>query len=135
MKETRKVAQATQVINEVEQVKLYRLLLNPLHLNKKHKIIVAIGYEKEKLIEFYNSQISETPDSGHYFNDDGPLKWFNPSEDETTFEVKDNSPGIDSIWTDDKMIQKFLLESPEVPLLPADSTIPLAENTEGLKIV
>lgn len=146
MKETRKVAQTTQVINEVEQVRLYRLLLNPMHLNKKHKIIVAIAFEKEKLMEWYHNEIDIRSLS---FKKGGPLEWFNLLEFTpekaldnldlnaiTNFEVKDGGPGIDSIWTDDKMIQKFLTECPEVPLLPEDENVPLPiTETEGLKIV
>lgn len=85
----------------VTQVKVHILRLNPMTDRMEAQRIVAVSLDKDKLIEWYNTQKCEpyTDDRWHKsFQQGGPLEWFNPP----MHAVEECDPhfghGIQSVW-------------------------------------
>ena len=91
-----------------EQGLHYLLALNPIRERTEEMVIVAVSPSREKLVEFYNSQLCEeyteeinNETSGYKakfnksFRKGGPLEWMNPTDLDTLSEF---SHGIIEEW-------------------------------------
>jgi len=69
-------------VRTIEEVKVWRLYLNRMTAPKiEMGEIAAWSTDRNRLIEFYNSQKVEPYTDGRWakcFAKDGPLEWFNP---------------------------------------------------------
>lgn len=81
---------------QVTEIKVYKLVLNPMRSNMEAGEIVALSYDKQTLIDWYESQLAPEPyndeGSGSFavhgdthqwhksFKKDGPLEWYNPTD-------------------------------------------------------
>lgn len=118
MKETRNIT----------QVKIFKLILNPMMSNTENGTMVAVAYEKNKLIEWYNQQIAEEayytigdnyfPAKGDFpanevvghkyhkvFKQHGPLEWYNPADLES---LDHYGHGIQSEWVNEEIFENFV---------------------------
>ena len=89
----------------VEQVLIYYLVLNPMRDRTEAANIVAISYEKQKLIDWYNSEKADKPYEDNNwsksFKKEGSLEWYNPVNfgyDAENFEPNHFGHGIRSEW-------------------------------------
>lgn len=97
----------------ITEAKIYKLILNPMRGNTENGSIVAISFERQKLVDWYNSLLAPeayaeigTPsfdchgDSHKWhktFKQGSELEWFNPCED--GFEPNHFGHGISWQWT------------------------------------
>jgi hypothetical protein len=91
----------------IEQVKIYRLLLNRMTGRFEDTGMVAIAYDEIKLMEFYNEELVERykdEDWSKTFRQGGPLEWCNP------LDWSDYS-GIFTEWTTQESIDNFMSNS------------------------
>jgi hypothetical protein len=81
---------------QVTETKIYKLVLNPMRDNTEQGSLVAISFDKQKLIEWHNRQLATEPytdngspsfechgDSHNWhksFIKGGELEWFNPCD-------------------------------------------------------
>ncbi len=107
---------------QITQIKIYRLLLNPMRGKTEGIELVAVAYDKQNLIEWYNSQKAEkliedvgTPsfkchgDSHTWhktFKIGSPLEWFNPID--VNQEPNYHGHGIDFQWATREDFDGFL---------------------------
>ena len=98
----------------VEQVKIYAMRLNPMRANTEANEVVAISYDKQALINYYNSQLApegyveegspsfDCHGDTHRWHKSfikGNLEWFNPLYDINSTDHYGH--GIDNgIWVD-----------------------------------
>lgn len=103
---------------QITEYKVYRLILNPMRGNTEDAITVAISYEKQKLINWYNSQLAtevyvkeglpsfEVHGDSHRwhktFREGSDLEWYNPCYD--NFEPDRYHHGISSLWAQEQHI-------------------------------
>ena len=95
----------------VVEIRIYRLILNSMRGNTENRVIVAIAYEKQKLIDWYRSLLVEPYDEvgtpafdcqgdSHVwrksFMKGSELEWFNPLTDIETLDSYGH--GINDIW-------------------------------------
>ena len=77
----------------VTELRLYKLILNPMTDRAEAGQIVAISGDYDKLVQWYHSQLASEPyrDGQWYkvFTKGSPLEWFNPAG---TLEL--NNPGL-----------------------------------------
>lgn len=88
----------------IEQVKIYKLLLNPMPANFEKVNMVAIAYDVEKLKEWYESLKVEPykDDNWHkVFKKGSKLEWNNPLE-------YSDYGGIEEEWTTQEAIDNFI---------------------------
>lgn len=69
----------------VNQVRIYKLILNHIADRAESATIVAISGNYDRLVSWYMEQKAPTPyrdDGGWYrtFADESPLHWFNPAD-------------------------------------------------------
>ena len=69
----------------ITQVRIYKLILNPMAGRCEDGTIVAISGDYNRLVSWYEEQKAPTPyrdDSGWYrtFAEDSPLHWYNPAD-------------------------------------------------------
>ena len=65
----------------VQQVKLYCLIMNPVTDRAESGRIAVTSFDKNRLLEFYQSEIVDSYKDDYYhkvFRKDGPLEWYNP---------------------------------------------------------
>ena len=65
----------------VQQVKLYCLIMNPVTDRAESGRIAVTSFDKNRLIEFYQSEMVDSYKDDYYrkvFRKDGPLEWYNP---------------------------------------------------------
>jgi len=117
----------------VEQVKIYKLVLNPMRSSTEDGKMVAISYSKEKLLDWYKSEMAEkdyveegTPsfdcqgDSHQWrktFKKGSVLEWYNPINlfDRNSIEgLKHYGHGIQEQWTFQEQFESFVSESKEI---------------------
>lgn len=113
---------------QITEVKIFALRLNPMRGNTEAVDVVAVAYDKQKLIDWYNSLKAPEPykdygenhfspkgDMGGYQSDShcfyktfirgSELEWYNPCYD---FELDDWGQGIgDSFWVAQELIKDF----------------------------
>ena len=103
---------------QVTEVKIYKLILNPMRGNTENGSIVAIAYEKQKLIDWYNSLLAtevyaeegspsfECHGDSHKwhkaFKLGSELEWFNPCG---SFEPDHYGHGISEEWVMEQQLQ------------------------------
>lgn len=104
---------------QITEIKVWKLILNPMKGNIENSTIVAVSYEKRKLIDWYNSLLAPEPytDKGEVsFPDKGDftgyennnhafhkvfikgseLEWYNPCD---SFEEPNHyGQGLDFEW-------------------------------------
>jgi len=109
---------------QIEEVKVWGLILNPLKENTENGNVVALAYEKQKLIDWYNSLLAPEPyedkgevnfpskgDFGGYSNPNhtfykvfikgSELEWFNPCDMDV---LNDFGHGLNFQWMQEKDI-------------------------------
>lgn len=106
------------------EVKIYKLVLNPMRSNTESAAIVAISYEPQKLIDWYNSQLADEPyseigspsfdchgDSHNWhksFKRGSELEWYNPCSH--TFEPNSYGHGISYEWVgEEQYLANYLM--------------------------
>ncbi len=91
----------------VTEIEVFALVLNDMRSAKiEHSQVVAIAYEKEKLIDFYNSNKVETYRDGQWaksFAKGSPLEWYN-----TYSEGNSCRHGINSAWLKEDSISRHI---------------------------
>lgn len=107
---------------QITQVKIYKLVLNPMRGNTEDAQMVAIAYDRQRLIDWYEQQ-KETEayaevgspsfechgDSHRWhktFKKNSPLEWFNPCYGD--FTPDHYGHGIQEEWTTEEAIANFL---------------------------
>jgi len=105
----------------ITQVKVWKLILNPMRANTEASNLVAWSEDKDKLINWYKSQLVEPyidADSpsfecqGNYHNwqkvfaKGSELEWYNPMDNEDYF-PNCYGQGLVSEWVDIDFIQKI----------------------------
>ena len=104
---------------DVVEIRIYRLILNPMRGNTEHGEVVAIAYERQKLIDWYNSLLAPEPyceagtpsfdcqgDSHTWrksFIKGSELEWFNPHNDMET--LNSYGHGISDVWGTQEQIK------------------------------
>lgn len=66
---------------EIKQTKMFKLFLNPITANAECKNLVAISYNKEELMEWYEGEKTEGYREGQYyknFKKGSPIENYNP---------------------------------------------------------
>ena len=105
---------------QITEVKVYKLILNPMRGNMEDSRLVAIAYEKEKLLNWYTSFRApeviveegspsfECQGNSHTwrktFNVGSPLEWYNPMDNEN---INHYGHGIQEEWAVEEIIQQF----------------------------
>ena len=88
----------------ITQVKIYKLLLNPMSANFEKINMVAIAYDKQHLIDWYESlKVEPYEDENWYkvFKRGSKLEWYNPIE-------YSDYGGIQEEWTTQEAIDNFI---------------------------
>lgn len=88
----------------ITQVKIYKLLLNPMPANFENINMVAIAYDKQHLIDWYESlKVEPYEDENWYkvFKRGSKLEWYNPIE-------YSDYGGIQEEWTTQEAIDNFI---------------------------
>lgn len=88
----------------IEQVKVYKLLLNPMPANFEKVNMVAIAYDIEKLKKWYENLKVEPYQDGNWhkvFKKGSKLEWNNPIE-------YSDYGGIEEEWTTQEAIDNFI---------------------------
>lgn len=88
----------------IEQVKIYKLLLNPMPANYEKVNMVAIAYDKQHLMDWYESLKVEPYKDGKWhkvFKKGSKLEWSNPIE-------YSDYGGIQEEWTTQEAISNFI---------------------------
>ena len=118
---------------QITEVKLYKLILNPMRGNTENADMVAIAYDKNKLIDWYKSQFAPEvwkdygensfpakggmggyENSNHCwrkaFQKGSKLEWHNPinSFDANSMEGIGYGHGIQEEWTTEEAVANFL---------------------------
>ena len=95
----------------ITQAKVYALVMNPMTDRAESQRIGAVSYDKQKLIDFHNSELAdEIWEDGRFrksFKKGSPLEWLNPIYS-TEFEQRGTfGHGIMEDWViDDGMVEK-----------------------------
>lgn len=105
---------------QITEVKIYKLILNPMRGNTENGSIVAIAYEKQKLIDWYNSKLApevlveegspsfECHGDSHKwhktFRAGSELEWYNPCYG--NFEPNHYGHGISEQWATEEAVQR-----------------------------
>lgn len=75
----------------IEQVRVFKLLMNPMPSNFENFRIVALSYDENKLKEFVENEKVEPYKDGKWhktFKQGGPLEWMNPMNwNENTYRI------------------------------------------------
>lgn len=103
---------------QITEVKIYKLILNPMRSNTEDATIVAIAYERQKLIDWYNSLkaievlVEEGAPSFECHGDShrwhktfkigSELEWYNPCGN---FERNHYGHGISEEWAREQAVQ------------------------------
>lgn len=88
----------------ITQVKIYKLLLNPMPANFEKINMVAIAYDKQHLIDWYESLKVEPYEDENWhkvFKRGSKLEWYNPIE-------YSDYGGIQEEWTTQEAIDNFI---------------------------
>lgn len=97
---------------EIKQIKIYQLVLNRMTAPKiEHSEIVAFSYDKQKLIDWYNSEKTESWQDDQWrksFKKGSPLEWFNPSFE--SLEQNHYGQGITEDWVTQNQINYAINE-------------------------
>ena len=91
----------------IEQVKIYKLILNRMTGRFEDTSMVAIAYDEEKLKDFYDEELVERYKDENWsktFRKGGPLEWNNPLE-------WSSYSGIYEEWTTQDQIENFMNNS------------------------
>lgn len=102
------------------QTKLWKLALNPMRENTESTQFIAWSDDKQKLIEWYNSQVEPSTEYGSpsfechgdthlwhkSFKVGGPLEWYNPLDNpiDNPASINHYGQGISSEWVNDDII-------------------------------
>ena len=89
---------------QVTEVKIYKLLLNPMPANYEKVNMVAISYDKQKLIDWYESLKVEPYKDERWskvFKRGSKLEWSNPIE-------YSQYGGVQEEWTTQENIDNFI---------------------------
>ena len=100
---------------QVTQVKLFKLILNRMTERTESGEIVAVAYDKDKLIEWYNSmksteRIIELDDDRRWskaFKIGSPLEWFNPCYDDFIPQIFYH--GIHEEWVNEEVVNTITI--------------------------
>ena len=89
----------------IEQVKIYKLILNPIRANYEATNIAAVSYDKQHLIDWYESlKVKPYVDEGRWsksFKKGSPLEWYN------TIEYGDHCT-LEEEWTTQDDINNYI---------------------------
>ncbi len=88
----------------ITQVKAYKLLLNPMHARTETISLVAISYDRQELIDWYESLKVESyiEENWHKtFKKGSKLEWYNPFD-------HSSYGGIQEEWTTLEEIDKYI---------------------------
>ena len=88
----------------ITQVKIYKLLLNPMPANFEKVNMVAIAYDKQQLMDWYESLKVEPYKDGNWhkvFKQGSKLEWSNPIE-------YSDYCGVQEEWTTQEAIDNFI---------------------------
>ena len=118
---------------QVTQVKLYKLILNPMRSNTEDGKMVAISYSKDKLLDWYKNEMEEKDyeevgdpsfechgDSHTWrktFKKGSVLEWFNPINlfDRDSIEgIKEYGHGIQEQWLFEGQAEEFASSNNEI---------------------
>lgn len=114
---------------QITQVKIHKLVLNPMQDHTEAGNMVALSYERDKLIEWYKAQFAPEPwtdrglnsfpakgDFGGQHNTDhayhkvfskgSPIEWYNACGED--FIPQHFGHGIHEEWTTQEMLDNFL---------------------------
>ena len=102
-------------------------MLNPIRGNTEDAGMVALAYDKSRLLSWYEEQKeieAYTEVGSPSFDDHGdthkwhktfkkgsPLEWYNPMDSE---EPNRDGHGIQELWTTEELVQDFLSNNDEV---------------------
>ena len=105
---------------QITQVKVYKLVLNPMRGNTENASMMAIALDKQKLLQWYESQKAPAPfveaGSGSFechggshnwhktFNSGSPLEWCNPMD---SIEPNHYGHGIQEEWVTEDSLNRF----------------------------
>lgn len=88
-------------IIKVLQVKIFKLILNPIKGTPDSWELVACSYDLERLLKWYSNQVVfpnyKDGEWTKFFKKDEPLEWFNPLKNESYIE---GQPGIYEEWVE-----------------------------------
>ena len=89
----------------ITQVEVYKLVLNSIYHRAESGTIVAISTDYDKLVDWYNGQLSEesyTDENGyiHYFNKNSILYSYNPCPSVLLNDLDVFDHGISNVWVD-----------------------------------
>lgn len=106
---------------QITQVKIYKLVLNPMRGNIENASMVAIAYDKSRLVNWYEEQMAteafsevgsgsfECHGDSHQWNKTfkkgSYLEWYNPTG---LGELNHYGHGIQEGWTTEEAIQNFM---------------------------
>jgi hypothetical protein len=104
---------------QVTEIKTYKLCLNPMRGRTEETVLVAISFDKQKLINFYNEELAPEPysDKGtnsfsgtetswyKAFKRGSDLEWFNPCYD-GNFTINHHGQGIQEEWVNEEIIKQ-----------------------------
>lgn len=98
------------ITRNVEQVKVFKLILNPMTDRAESGRIVAIAYDRDEMVAWYNSQLAdEVYQDGQWnksFKKGSQLEWFNP-----VFELDEIDMfghGIHWEWAEQRAIDYYI---------------------------
>ena len=90
----------------ITQVRIYKLILNPMAGCAETAEIVAISTDYNKLVDWYRSQLAAEPrreDTWYKVFIPGPLEWYNPVKSLELNNLGHFGHGIADEWLDEKM--------------------------------
>ena len=103
---------------QITQVKIYKLVLNPMRDKTEKSTLAAIAYDKSRLLQWYEEQRATeafveagtgsfechgyTHNWRKTFKKDSPLEWFNPMDSE---QPNYFGHGIQEEWTTEEAVR------------------------------
>jgi len=112
------------------QVLVFKLVLNPMRDRTETQRIVAVAYEWEKLLDWYNglkvepyqdpgiNSFSGQPTNwGKTFQKGSSLEWYNPMHF-SDGRLDRHGDGIHQEWVTEQDLQQHLSHTPSIVLIP-----------------
>lgn len=110
---------------QITEIKVYGLILNPMRGNTEAGSLVAISYNRAKIIDWYDSLLEVEPyveaDSGSFechgdihnwhkcFKKGSPLEWYNPCDKD--FAMNRYGQGIREMWVEETKLNDFVFRN------------------------
>lgn len=97
---------------QINQVRVYKLILNPMHDRTESGCLVAVSTDYDKLVQWYLSQKAAVPyrDDRWYkvFEKGSQLEWYNPSASLELNELGAFGHGITDEWVNETTYHNFI---------------------------